>query len=201
VRRILSTVTVLATVLLMLGGLGPSVLAAEHTNVEEHPIVGAWVIQVETDCLPDRPCPPPLLRNMAILDSDGWATIAYGQGVAVGSWQPTGERTADMTFRFHELNKKGNVVGLGILLSSAEVAEDGQSFTATGTVEFPGLFDTEGQFGPFPELSARRIAVESMAERGESVGAVVPQYGKRCYRTGSDCRSTPWPIPNRAVTE
>ena len=201
-RRVLSTVAVLASVLLVLAGLSPSVLADEHLEFEEHPIVGAWVIEVETECPPDRPCPPPLLRNLAIFDSDGWATIAYDQGVAVGSWRPTGERAADMAFRFDELGKKGAVVGLGVLRSSAEVAEDGQGFTATGTVEFPGLFDTAGQFGPLPELSAMRILVESVADRGEPVGPVVPKYGKRCYRTGSQlCRVTPWPIPNEADTE
>jgi hypothetical protein len=168
VRRFLSSVVVLGFILLVAAAVSPGVLAAGHEKkAAEHPIVGAWVIEAEVACEADQPCPPSSVKNLAVFHPEGTAVIVYGDGTAVGAWQSTGKRTADATFRFHDRGEDGDIVGSGLLDSSAKVAKDGQSFSATGNVAFLGLFDTEGEFGPLPPLTATRITVEPM---GEPVG-------------------------------
>jgi hypothetical protein len=159
-----SGVAVLATLALALGAISPAVVAQE--DAAEHPIVGAWVL----DSTPDDPSDA---VDLVVFNAGGTLVSLSAEGPAAGSWEPTGERTADVTFHGLALGPDGDFGGLFTIRSSGEVAEDGQTFTATYTVEPPAamaqmLGMPEGQFGP-GQVTAQRIAVEPM---GEPVGPI-----------------------------
>ena len=153
VRRLSTSIAVLGSVLMMSVVLGPTALAAvdDTDMMTTHPLVGAWVI--ETQAYDGN-----RTRTLILIDPAGLVTAASKQGVGLGAWQPTGDRTADLTFRFFDKFQ------LGKLRASAEVSEDGQRFTASATVEVSDdLFESTGPLGPIA-VSATRIAVEPMDE-------------------------------------
>jgi hypothetical protein len=102
----------------------------------------------------------------------GIITIANLEGTGYGSWVATGERSTDATFLIPQRDPEcGCFLGYATVRSSIEVADDGQSFAGTFTVEFPaGMAEAMGapvgQLGP-GEVTGQRIAVEPM---GEPVG-------------------------------
>ena len=80
------------------------------------------------------------------------------------------------------MTRRPGFVGYGTIRTSIEVAEDGQSFAGTYTIEFPAAMAEAmgapvGQLGP-GEVTGQRIAVEPM---GEPVGPLseegVPEEG------------------------
>ena len=164
-----SSVAILATLALALGALSPVVMAQEEAA--EHPLVGAWII----DATPDDPSDA---VDLFIVHADGTLVSASVQGPGAGSWVATGERTADVTFHGLVVLPGGGFGGLVTVRSSGEVAEDGQTFTATYTFEPPAAMADmvglpEGQLGP-GEVTAQRIDVEPL---GETVGPI-PDFGQ-----------------------
>ena len=161
-RRLTSTTIVLMALLLATMAAAPGV-SAQATD--EHPAVGAWMI----DSSPEDATDPPELATVA---PGGIITNAGPEGTGYGSWAATGERSADATFLFPLYDPGcGCQVGYGTIRTSIEVAEDGQSFAGTYTVEVPAemaeaLGAPVGQLGP-GEVTGQRIAVEPM---GEPVG-------------------------------
>ena len=165
-----STLAVLATVALTLAALSP--VATAQDEAVEHPLVGAWVL----DSTPDDPSDA---VDLVVFNPGGTLVSLSAEGPAAGSWEPTGERTADVTFHGLAFAPDGGFGGLFTIRASGEVAEDGQTFTATYTLEPPAamvemLGMPEGQLGP-GEVTAQRITVEPM---GEPVGPV-PELGER----------------------
>jgi hypothetical protein len=162
-----TSVAVLATLALALGAISPAVVAQE--DAATHPIVGAWVL----DATPDDPSDA---VDLVVFNPGGTLVSLSAEGPAAGSWEPTGERSVDVTFHGLGLAPDGSFGGLFTIRSSGEVAEDGQTFTATYTVEPPAamaqmLGTPEGQLGP-GEVTAQRINVEPM---GEAVGPI-PEF-------------------------
>jgi hypothetical protein len=106
---------------------------------------------------------------VALIIPDGIYINAALQGNAYGTWAATGDRTADATFLFPLGDPAaGSFDGYGMVRSSIEVSEDGQSFAGTYTYEFPaGMAEAMGfqvgQLGP-GEVTGQRIAVEPMGE-------------------------------------
>jgi hypothetical protein len=159
-----SSVAVLATLALALAAISPIVVAQE--DAAEHPLVGAWVV----DATPDDPSDA---VDLVVFDAGGTLVSLSAQGPAAGAWEPTGERTVDVTFHGLSFAPDGGFGGLFTIRASGEVAEDGQTFTATYTVEPPAAMAQmmgapEGQLGP-GEVTAQRIGVEPM---GETVGPI-----------------------------
>jgi hypothetical protein len=159
-----SSVAVLATLALALGAISPVVVAQE--DAAEHPLVGAWVL----DSTPDDPSDA---VSLVVFGPGGTLVSLSAEGSAAGSWEPTGERTFDVTFHGLAITPEGGFGGLFTIRSSGEVPEDGQTFTGTYTVEPPAAMAQmigapEGQLGP-GEVTAVRIAVEPM---GEAVGPI-----------------------------
>ena len=100
----------------------------------------------------------------------GIITVAAPDGTGYGSWAATGERSADATFLSPQQDPEcGCLLGYGTIRTSIEVAEDGQSFTGTYTIEFPGaMAETMGlaagqQVGP-GTVTGQRITVDPMGE-------------------------------------
>ncbi len=167
-----STVAMLATLVLALVALSPGAIAQE--DGAEHPLVGAWVL----DTTPDDPSDA---VDLFVVNPGGTVLSLSGQGPAAGSWEPTGDRTADVTFRGLTFTPDGGFGGLVTIRASGEVAEDGQTFTATYTIEPPAAMAQmvglpEGQLGP-SEVFAQRISVDRWGGRSGR-----PPTSARCNR-------------------
>ena len=169
-HHIRSIVAVLTTLALAVAAISPIVVAQEDAAM--HPLVGAWIL----DPTPDDPSDA---VNLVTFNAEGTLVSAGFEGTAMGSWEPTGERTADVTFRGLTVDPQAGFIGLVTIRASGEVAADGQTFTATYTVEPPAammemLGVPEGQLGP-GEVTAQRIDVERM---GETVGPI-PDFSQQ----------------------
>ena len=130
-------------------------------GVAGHPIVGTWVVAVGLG--------PRIETVMHAYHGDGTAAVAAPDHAALGTWQPTGARTADLVFMRLLLTDDGAFAGFRITRGGAEVAEDGGTFTGTATVESPTPDGrTTGQRGPI-RLKGSRLVAKPM---GEPVGPV-----------------------------
>ena len=159
-RRLVPTTIVLMALLLATLAATPGVSAQAD---DEHPAVGAWL----TDPTPEDATDPLELLTVA---PGGIVVSAAPNGTGYGSWAATGERSVDATFLTPEYDSEcGCLTGYATIRASTEVAEDGQSFAGTYTIEFPAAMAeamglTEGQqVGP-GTVTGQRIAVEPMGE-------------------------------------
>jgi hypothetical protein len=122
----------------------------------EHPLVGAWMLDPDRRDLGN-------LSQLVVVSADGTyhSTDAAGRDM-VGTWQATGPRTATNTLVAFAPGEGGTFGDTVKVRGAVEVAADGQSFTATYTVESVGADGVgTGQFGPI-SASGKRIVVEPM---------------------------------------
>jgi hypothetical protein len=169
VRRFSISLVVVAIALLGMTTVGRGTLgtvAQEATPVVgpvgPHPIVGSWL--ADTDA--DDPSNPPALFTF---HADGTYFQSEVDGVGVGAWVATGARTADLTIHSVSQDESGAVI-MFTVRASIEVASDGQSFTATYTLELTLPDGTStGEYGP-GTATGTRIAVEPMGEPEGSIG-------------------------------
>ena len=131
---------------------------AQDASLTEHPIVGAWVIDVDAD---DPENPPALV----IFHDDGtYLQADPGGSAGVGTWEPTGSTTADLTALFHEVDENDDFAATTIVRATVEVDDTGDTLTAEYTLDFVGPDGTSsGELGP-ATATAERIAVEPMGE-------------------------------------
>ncbi len=131
----------------------------------DHPVVGAW--QLERD--EAAPGSPPAV---ALFFADG-AYVEFDADPAssdgVGTWRPTGERTAEVTFVSIMAGQDAAPAGLATVRAAVEVAADDQNLGAAYTVQFGG----GDEHGP-GSVVGRRIAAEPM---GTSEGPLFPDAG------------------------
>ena len=148
------TITLLLSVVLLgtLAG-GGHFAVAQETDAADHPAKGAWMVTSD-------PGDAEYLPRLATLSADGSAFFVSGyQTTGIGTWEPTGETTATLTF---------TVVGDGpghiTIRASVEIAPDGQAFTGTFTTEIvlvdPAGGGTSGEIGP-GTLEGTRLAAEA----------------------------------------
>ena len=149
--------------LLLVVALTPGAQAVDEdmAMMAEHPIVGTWI----ADSSPEDPTNA---VELSVYGPGGTIVNIGPEGNTAGSWVPTGERTADTMIQNPMSDPEGGSLGLIIVRGDAVVAEDGQTFTGTWTVEFPGAM-VEGAGLPAGELgpgnvTAQRVAVEPMGE-------------------------------------
>ena len=162
-RRLTTSTIVLVAMLLATVAAAPGV-SAQATA--EHPAVGAWII----DGTPEDATDP---LELVLIGPGGIIINAGPEGTGYGSWAATGDGTADAIFLFPLSDPEVGFVGYGTARTSIEVAEDGQTFAGTYTVEPPAGMAAAmglpvGQLGP-GEVTGQRIAVEPM---GEPVGPI-----------------------------
>ena len=81
-------------------------------------------------------------------------------GIGVGVWESTGPDTGIMTF-VAPADGQGGAVARLTVRAGFRVAADGQSLTATYTVEYSGGGTPAGQMGP-GAASGTRVVVEPM---------------------------------------
>jgi hypothetical protein len=162
-RRIASTITILAGLMLALGALAPGVAAQDEAD--DHPLVGAWIVDPSAG---EGEVPVEVLA----LHPDGILVLANPDTGAVGLWEATGERTGDLEFMVPVSDPEaGSLSGLYTIRAGLEVSEDGQTFSGTYTFE-PAAQMAEmmgmspGEYGP-AEVTGERMTLEPM---GEPVG-------------------------------
>jgi hypothetical protein len=170
-RRLISTLAVLAALALAMSTLGGGVLAQDETAAE-HPIVGTWLV----DPAPEAGMEP---DQFNVFLPGGGVILLESQGTAAGAWQATGERSADVTVWLHGNDPEGGFVGFMKIRANLEVAEDGESLSGTYTIEAPSRLGEAfglpaGELGP-GDVTGQRVAVEPM---GEPVAPIPPSDGQ-----------------------
>lgn len=163
----------IAAALAVATGTAPAVLA-QDVSAGDHPILGSWIVDPTPADAEDAP-------DLISFGLDGSTRGAGPNGPSVGSWQPTGERSADVTGLYFIEDPEGNFLGFGTVRGSIEVAEDGQTFSGTYTFEPPAAFAAAmglpaGQFGP-GDVTGERIAVEPMGEPVAPIPEFPPEPG------------------------
>lgn len=135
----------------------PTVAQDESIQTSDHPIVGSWIVDAETEPTP----------GLNIFAPDGTMFENRSPG-PVGVWSPTSETGADVLFHVPVEDPEAGFVGFGTTRASVEVAENGQSWSGTYTFEPPAAMAEAmglpvGELGPV-EVTAQRITLEPMGE-------------------------------------
>lgn len=167
-RRRSSLTGIIVVILILLAALGSTAVAADPSPMATagDPLVGAWVLDTNAQD-PTNP------SSLAIFHADGTYVQTDPSGTGVGAWQSTGPGSADLIIRFEATDDQG-AVSMTIVRAAVEAAGDGQSLTATFTLEFIGPDGTSsGQLGPVT-ATGTRLAVEPM---GTPVGPLAPPAG------------------------
>ena len=159
-RRVSLLVSLVAVVLLGLVAIrqAPTITAQDATPIAAgHPLVGAW--RLDTDAVdPANPL------SLAVFSSDGTYTEAAVDGFGVGVWTPTGPTSAALTIIEQSPGDGSQPAIHNTVRGTVEVAPDGQSFTATYTLQFnPNEMPMmpTGELGP-GTATGTRITVEPM---------------------------------------
>ena len=144
-RRSTSTIAILAGMALALGVMGPGVAAQDEAD--DHPLVGAWVVD-------PSPSEGEVPVEVMAFHPDGILVEVNPDTGAIGLWEPTGERGAELKFMVPFSDPESeDLSGLMTIRASLEVSEDGQTFSGTYTFE-PSAQMAEmmamppGEFGP-----------------------------------------------------
>ena len=154
-----AALAVLAVALLVAAFGVSRAVGASQQDTTAHPLVGTWVIDPE---VADPANPPSFDAFMA----DGTLVNIGSDGASVGAWEPTGPRTATMTFAGLVA---GNPGAFFVLRGNLEVDEAGDTLTgshsftlvaADGTVL--AAFQGEGAHGT-------RIHSEPLEAGGQSL--------------------------------
>jgi hypothetical protein len=164
--------SVLAVLLVSLVGLvAVGRVAGTGAQDAAHPLVGAWLLNTDVDTPGSTP------STLASFSADGVYTQVDADGSAgIGSWAATGPTTADLTFYGLLPDEAGG--GRFTVRAAIEVAADGQTLTATYTLEFTMPDGTStGQYGP-GHVTGTRIAVEPMGTPVGSLTDLESQFGE-----------------------
>jgi hypothetical protein len=158
-RRIVPII-VLVTALLVASGVGAVGQFRERLGGMGHPLVGTWVVDLDTTTTED---PPGLLT----INADGTLRLtSCCDAPSAGAWRPTTRRTADATVLLPFFDEEG-FIGFSTARADVVLSIDGLTFTATYTQEIPDRQGgTTGQLGPATATGSRLI-VEAI---GEPVG-------------------------------
>ncbi|MCO5223665.1 MAG: hypothetical protein M9947_19140 [Thermomicrobiales bacterium] len=115
-----------------------------------HPLVGVWEMRVDLG-EGDTNCPAQLAFSPtgSVIDVDCEGVVA------VGVWEPTGDRTANLTITSYNPD-----YGRYLIRAAIEVAADGASYSASFTFELidEATGNGTGQFGPGTTTATRQNA-------------------------------------------
>jgi len=167
-RRRFALVFALIALVAISGVLRSAHTAASTGDMAAHPFVGTWLIDTDTT-------DPTNLPDLIVVHGDGTYIESGPNGeFGAGSWQATGDSTADLTIWFPQQDDKGAYSGALVVRAAVTIAGDGQSFTADYTLE---LIDATGsgtgQYGPTHAM-ATKLRAEPM---GTPVGPASALFG------------------------
>ncbi len=156
------------SVMALLGALvvGGGTLAAQDTEMADHPLVGPWELRADIGD-GDTSC----LSQVVFTDEGAYIDVDCDGFVVIGGWEPTGDTTANMSF-----TSSDSEGGAYTVRASVEVAPDGQSFTAPFTFELVdgATGEGSGQYGPGMATGTRTV-VEAP---GTPEGSVLDLFGQ-----------------------
>ncbi|MCD6030248.1 MAG: hypothetical protein K0S78_2422 [Thermomicrobiales bacterium] len=152
----------------------PSVGAQDATpssmDMASHPVVGAWRWKNG----PGDPIP----YTFAIFHDDGTYTeVTNGVGTGIGAWQPTGERTLDLTAFFQDTDPSVEGFAPGTITVWADMTVDPDGTTATALYTAEGILpDGTVVFSASPPTTGTltRVEVESLAAATGASAAGTP---------------------------
>ncbi|MGD9715151.1 MAG: hypothetical protein AB7V46_24310 [Thermomicrobiales bacterium] len=166
-KRFLSVFAVLAAVVLGMSTIRFVASAQDDADMTGHPILGAWSFDSDVND-PENP------RSVLVFFPNGVVSEVENESPTLGIWEPTAANTVAVTFRYEFADEEmGGEVGTFIIRATLEVSEDGQTLSATYTLEvrYPGM--PEGEFGPGTG-EGTRLTIEPM---GEPVGTLEDLFG------------------------
>lgn len=173
-RRWVSTPTFAVALLLVAFGRLPATEAQTGTPVpDRHPLVGSW--SVVLTFAGSTGTGGPELPSLVTYTADGSVLVANAGQLPSslppasglffteghGTWLPTGERTADATFRFLVLNQTGGLASTSTVRTSVEVDAGSDAYAGSFTIDLisPSGNPTGTERGVF---RATRIPVEPL---------------------------------------
>ena len=171
-RRIAVVASVVAVALVgvVAAGARPDAVAQDatpaggsgaHAATAEHPVVGAW--------WSSNDAPGPGVNTAyAVFHADGtYLEVDPNIGVGVGVWRATGERSAELTYVFQDIDPEPAATAPGTVTvrQSVEVDASGNAFTAPLTVEVR-IPDGTVVFTAAYTARGTRLEVEPMAPLG-----------------------------------
>jgi hypothetical protein len=159
----LSAVVLLGT--LVVGG---GALAAQDAEFADHPLVGAWELYADVGDGEGANCP----SQVVFTDEGAYVDVDCDGVVVIGTWEPTGDTTANLTFTSIDAEGGGYRVR-----GAVEVAADGQSFTAPFTFELidPSSGEGSGEYGP-GTATGTRLVTEAPGTPIGSIGDLFGQF-------------------------
>ncbi len=173
-RRIAAFVSVAAVVLVGLLALGarPGAGAQDATPAAAaagHPVVGAW------RTANDAPGPG-VNTAYGVFHADGtYVEVDLNIGVGVGPWRATGERTAELTYVFQDIDPDPAATAPGTVTvrQAVEVDAAGDAIVGPLTVEVR-IPDGTVVFAAAYTAQGTRMEVEPMAAQGTPIAATPP---------------------------
>jgi hypothetical protein len=164
VRSLVALATVVAAALVgsIVLGARPAAIALEATPnaAADHPIVGAWWTAN------DAPGPG-VATAYAVFHADGtYLEVDPNIGVGVGVWRATGERSAELTYVFQDIDPEPATTAPGTVTvrQAVAVGAAGNEFTAPLTVEVQ-IPDGTVVFTAAYTARGTRLQVEPMLPR------------------------------------
>ena len=131
-----------------------------------HPVVGAWWSANDAEG-------PGVNTAYVVFHGDGtYLEVDPNIGVGVGVWRPTGDRSAELTYVFQDIDPEPNATAPGTVTvrQAVEVDETGNAFVAPlsvdvripdGTVVFSAAYTAHGE----------RLEIEPMGPPGTPAAA------------------------------
>jgi len=104
---------------------------------DAHSIVGTWNVSVTVkNCSTGAVIRT--VRSLQMFSHDGSFTetaSTFLRGSSLGSWDRTGGETYNATFWFFRYNPTGTFASFAQALDSVTLSDDGNTFTASGTIQ------------------------------------------------------------------
>src|SRR5918994_2063594 len=164
-RRIVVLISVIVAVLvsMVVWGPRPAAIAEEAppTATVDHPVIGAWWTAN------DAPGPG-VETAYAVFHADGtYLEVDPNIGVGVGVWRATGERSAELTYVFQDIDPEPATTAPGTVTvrQAVTVETAGDAFTAPLTVEVQ-IPDGTVVFSAAYTARGTRLQVEPMLPLG-----------------------------------
>ena len=149
------SITCWLSVLFVIGALalGGGRLVAAQDDADDyagHPLIGTWELLADVGD-GDVSCP----SQVAFTDDGAYIDVDCDGVVVLGTWDPTGDTTANLAFTGGSQDE-----GFYTVRAAVEVATDGQTFTAPFTFELidPMSGEGMGEFGPGMATGTRLVA-------------------------------------------
>lgn len=127
---------------------------AQEVTAQGHSLVGTWIVDTDPDNAGNA------LDTVSFTTDGTFTNVEAGGFVSLGAWEPTGEKSANLTFLAYELDEEGANLGSTIIRVAIEAGADGNNFTGEYTIAFVQPNGASGgEAGP-GIVTGQRLVVE-----------------------------------------